>query len=180
MQSLVKSLLGKRSVAAWQVVGGVCAAVTLVAGCCTWAVGTLASRDPSDASTGAPSASGSARARASASPAVIPLASSGLLPFTASETRYLATMKPLNETYGWDDVPRTVNNVTYRRAMTATGCVGDEYRTYLVKKEYRRFRAEAGIADDSRSSYETEVYLSDENGTILYRDVARPGEPAAT
>ncbi|WP_175439990.1 NPCBM/NEW2 domain-containing protein [Micromonospora nigra] len=100
----------------------------------------------------------------------------------ARETKYLTTVEPVKE-YSWwgewTDAPATVNNVAYKRAMATSTCGYDLYREYLVKRQYKYFRADVGIADDTEDASETEVHVVNEEGRVLERATVRPGTPVS-
>ena len=165
-------MLSERSVAAWQVVGGICAAVTLVAAVGGAVISSLSSDEeaqpPSENPAAAPTPAGTA------APPPEPV-------FSAREVKYLSTMKPVKQYdwWGeWTDAPAVVNDVEYRRAMSVSTCGYDLYREYLVKRDFQRFRADVGIADDTEDATQAEIRVADESGAVLYQQVVRPGEPA--
>ncbi|MGK5522307.1 NPCBM/NEW2 domain-containing protein [Micromonospora sp. URMC 107] len=180
--SVVKRLLDDRSVAFWQVASGACAVITLIAACSTW--GWTRLRSPEDQVKDNPTAESAPAMTSppSPKPPTTQAEPSTQSSFVARETKYLTTLEPVKEYSWWGkwaDAPATVNDVAYKRAITTSTCGYDLYREYLVKRQYKYFRADVGIADDTEDAFEAEVHVVDEQGMVLERATIRPGAPAS-
>ncbi|MEU4773959.1 NPCBM/NEW2 domain-containing protein [Micromonospora sp. NPDC023644] len=166
----------------WQVASGACAVITLLVACGTWGWARL--RSPEDEVKGSPPAESAPAATGSSSlkPSTAKTEPSTQPSFVARETKHLTTLEPVKE-YSWwgkwTDAPATVNDVAYKRAMTTSTCGYDLYREYLVKRQYKYFRAVVGIADDTEDAFEAEVQVINEAGTVLERATVRPGAPVS-
>jgi hypothetical protein len=175
MRSLLKKVLGDRSVAAWQVIGGVCAAVTLVVGCCSWGLSQVIQPDHRESIGSNSTAAHQPSTDSTSDKPTLPATRS---PFIAREVTYLSTVKPTDETPGvWRDGPQTVDNVTYQRSIRGGRCRDDEERVYLIKKEWTRFRADVGLPDDAEIAGPADVYIKNESGTVIFKETVRAGRP---
>ncbi|MEV0269805.1 NPCBM/NEW2 domain-containing protein [Hamadaea sp. NPDC050747] len=181
-----RGVIGERSVAFWTVVSGVCAVLTMVVGGAAWGWTQLRGPDrhaaaPSPSTLASAHTPGVATGPSSPEPSstIEPPRISTQSPFAAQEVKYLANLKPVNEYawFGtWADTTATVNNTTYTKAITTSTCGYDLYREYLVKRQYRFFKADVGIADNTEDAVAAEVQVLDEKGEVLQRATVQPGE----
>ncbi|MGH3621943.1 MAG: NPCBM/NEW2 domain-containing protein [Sciscionella sp.] len=94
-------------------------------------------------------------------------------PSTTPAATYLADMAPVDGGLGWQDGSRTVNAHVYKRSVVGSTCsAGDDpEETFNLGRQFTRFRATIGMADDAPTDSETRFTVIVDGKPLFARTV---------